>query len=505
MYHFGSLDFAPSSSNTNSELDGRTGAPHPFIPELSLPEYVPTLESLRKEVAQLPSSTPAQLVLAEPSTVEPKRRKDPVKLSPLCQGGSPSFSPSSARSPRPEDSELRDSVTKLIQKIEEANKQAGNPPFSHLNGDTQNCEQPAVDDKVMELVENRNFGPDVDLHQSPLESHSTQDTHHCVASVVPDGQQAPVPAQEAVTSPLTSVDFKPHPNYWYHDGSVVIMVEEQLFRVHRSFLERKSVFFGRLFKRESDRIPISFPKVNCPIHRVNGRAEDFTRLLDALDDGLAFATNPLSFSSLASVLRASTALEFHDLRAFVLQKFEKMWPDSFDAVTRVRRPHALESIVLAKECNVPKVLKPAMYELLRTPTLDFNSIVKRDGKENNQCLKAPKHLPLQPTDITNLIIAREKLVSEWVSIAAIRPEYLPCHLWCIPTEKQDAAWSILVHKSRLFCDGMYDPICGLAAMVGFPNWAKHGWCEGCITRNQSVWKAKRAELWSKLDEWLALA
>src|ERR1700733_3943841 len=36
-----------------------------------------------------------------------------------------------------------------------------------------------------------------------------------------------------------------HPTFWFDDGSVVLRVQDHLFKVHRSFLSRHSSFFAQ--------------------------------------------------------------------------------------------------------------------------------------------------------------------------------------------------------------------------------------------------------------------
>ncbi|KDQ17856.1 hypothetical protein BOTBODRAFT_171570 [Botryobasidium botryosum FD-172 SS1] len=40
---------------------------------------------------------------------------------------------------------------------------------------------------------------------------------------------------------------KRHPEYYFHDGSVIILVEDTLFKVHRSMLVKDSSIFGSMF------------------------------------------------------------------------------------------------------------------------------------------------------------------------------------------------------------------------------------------------------------------
>lgn len=42
-----------------------------------------------------------------------------------------------------------------------------------------------------------------------------------------------------------------HPVFWFSDGSIVLRAQEQMFRVHRSFLSRLSPFFATLGAAET--------------------------------------------------------------------------------------------------------------------------------------------------------------------------------------------------------------------------------------------------------------
>ncbi|KAI0943108.1 hypothetical protein AcV7_002345 [Taiwanofungus camphoratus] len=44
-----------------------------------------------------------------------------------------------------------------------------------------------------------------------------------------------------------------------------------------------------------------------------------------------------------------------------------MWLDDLAQLSSVRKDFATETVALARQCNVPSLLKRAYYELLRTP------------------------------------------------------------------------------------------------------------------------------------------
>lgn len=83
----------------------------------------------------------------------------------------------------------------------------------------------------------------------------------------------------------SAVGASRHPVHWYLDGSVIIHMEDTLFRLHRSALARKSPFFSQLLEDQLDNADA--PVLNgCPVAQVDGDASDFAELLTAMDDGL---------------------------------------------------------------------------------------------------------------------------------------------------------------------------------------------------------------------------
>ncbi len=126
---------------------------------------------------------------------------------------------------------------------------------------------------------------------------------------------------------------------------------------------------------------------------------------------------------------------------------------------------------------------------------------------------------LTEDDLRKLIIARERLVSEWVLQAACAPKPI-----CESAEAHgsDAStWARLVHASGLFEESLYDPLVGLSALanVGFSdepydnegdlgmlwvNWTEEKWCPECAEHMEKMFQSARVKNWEKLDIWFEL-
>lgn len=65
----------------------------------------------------------------------------------------------------------------------------------------------------------------------------------------------------------------------------------------------------------------------------------------------------------------STTLKFSQFREVAVHYLEEAWPNALaDFDVQLQWPeHSAKIVLLAREYNVPSILKRALYELLRTP------------------------------------------------------------------------------------------------------------------------------------------
>ncbi|PIL27625.1 hypothetical protein GSI_10777 [Ganoderma sinense ZZ0214-1] len=346
-------------------------------------------------------------------------------------------------------------------------------------------------------------------------------------------------------------------NFWHLDGSVVVQVQNTLFRLHRSRLAQQSEFFAKLFAADGRSKEVFDPEIieerdivdSCPVHQVkNVSVLDFERLLTALDAGIAYAINPPPFHVLASLLRAAHTLSFKTILAFATHLLREMWSQDLSRLSSYspeRRVHALETILLGQQCSVPEMLKPAYYELLRAPAFgqDLPAYVHAESEAAGA---APKMLEtdedearapparLATSDFVRLAAARDALQKEW--LALVRPPLpsaFPCPLAalartsnagaegsegdgapesskratareCATAQKADVTgWTARLLQNGVFEVGFADVFEGIRQLIEM-EWGEMGYCVGCVSERRDAWEDTRKRLWRQLDVLLGL-
>ncbi|KAL6297919.1 hypothetical protein BKA93DRAFT_924370 [Sparassis latifolia] len=301
-----------------------------------------------------------------------------------------------------------------------------------------------------------------------------------------------------------------HPVFW-HENPIVLLVQDTLFKLHRSRLEHESTYFADLFKRSSNP-PVERDVMDgCPVYAVNSvSAADFSVLMEAMDGGIMYALNPPPFPALASLLRAAHALRFPKILDFAKHVLRTMWPPDLVHVSFVRIPHAAKTIALATTCGVPEVLKRAYYELLRSP-----GFRQTDDNHVDMCAKPTLGL----AEYARLVAVREKLQGEWIRIASTPGDSI-CRMplsspssaelerrhrvQCSQAHAKDAElWAEMVVQAPVFMEGMFDPLGALWNLVAL-NWLSRGFCGDCAMHRRKTWMEARRRIWEELDGWLDL-
>lgn len=169
-----------------------------------------------------------------------------------------------------------------------------------------------------------------------------------------------------------------------------------------------------------------------------------------------------------------------------------MWPPSLSSVSACRIPFAKTSLALARQCGLSSILKRALYELVRQDGF---------GRDDD--------VTLSPSDYQALLRAREHLASAWIKAAACpAPQFTQClsdapHCAARDPNSVNSAHIELVHASGIFEVNLYDPICGLQALVEAPRLIER-FCEACVGARKDAWMKEREKVWADLDTWLGL-
>ncbi|KAJ4499809.1 hypothetical protein C8R41DRAFT_813756 [Lentinula lateritia] len=232
-----------------------------------------------------------------------------------------------------------------------------------------------------------------------------------------------------------------HPRHHYFDGSIIVRIYHTEFKLYRGALVRAGGWFRARFgegtslstsnTQEKGNFEANANTTHdgavpiCALDDVVSE-KDFVALLDAMEDAINFSTSaPPSFAKVASILRASHALDFTKFYNWSKVALEKMWgvPDDLSSVTSLPSlqnlvaDHATETIIIARMCGVPRVLRRAMYELLRSE--EFGRPLSKSGSVGEKA-KGSNGIGegISNVDYQRLIKARETLSSLWMGLLA---------------------------------------------------------------------------------------
>ncbi|EGN92633.1 hypothetical protein SERLA73DRAFT_190818, partial [Serpula lacrymans var. lacrymans S7.3] len=150
--------------------------------------------------------------------------------------------------------------------------------------------------------------------------------------------------------------------FWHDDGDIVLGVEHQFFKTHRSRLMCSLIF--------ADMLELPQPEVienfdGCPlVHLASDTAKDWQVVLGWMYDPNYFSVQPaITFDMLAGATRISTKYEIAGLRDIMKHEIMSRWPKDISKMTTSSLPHAAEAICLARECDIPEILPAAFYAL----------------------------------------------------------------------------------------------------------------------------------------------
>ncbi|KZW01204.1 hypothetical protein EXIGLDRAFT_666494 [Exidia glandulosa HHB12029] len=272
---------------------------------------------------------------------------------------------------------------------------------------------------------------------------------------------------EATTSSATLAALHRHDDLWLSDGSVVLVAEDTLFKVHKSQLSRHSVVFRDMFgmPQSTDGGELRRESLDgCDVVRLHDSAQDIESLLRALYDGPSFGDNSeTDFAVVSGVLRLSNKYLIEPLRTRAIAHLSAAWPSTLstwdareEVADRAHResivspktdehpdfinmpprpprfyPHAARVLTLAREVNAPALLPSAFYELARH---SFSSLLSTDPRAGSPSPASSSDiltgmLPSQPeidpavdtlglssADFRRLVLGKEAAASYIISL-----------------------------------------------------------------------------------------
>ncbi|KAF8236753.1 hypothetical protein L208DRAFT_1421801 [Tricholoma matsutake] len=313
-----------------------------------------------------------------------------------------------------------------------------------------------------------------------------------------------------------------HQIFWFEDGSVVVRVQDHLFKVHQSLLARHSNFFAHFHavaKTSSDNFREDWA-IGCDyiVVDLNKRVlvQDVEVLLEHLYHDVSLFSE-VSFSRIASALRVSSPLQldFPSVHTFARQRLLSMYNGSLPFF----RPGNLgDALALASEYDIIPMRKAVYYMLVASSDYNFDSetdstkvlldteagsdppYVQQDKTTKaEQSESYPHQRILSQIDAKRCTRLMTCLIDHFTPILFTPPA--ASHRSC--TDIFAETWMSLVIQPGLENDGVYKPLETLQRMKD-TDWEKEGLCQSCVKDKHSAWTEEQRNIWDSMDEWLKL-
>ncbi|TFK87258.1 hypothetical protein K466DRAFT_599620 [Polyporus arcularius HHB13444] len=306
---------------------------------------------------------------------------------------------------------------------------------------------------------------------------------------------------------------------FYYDGQVVLVrVQRTVYSLSRSKLADLCGHFAELFSPSGDGGWSTWVRsfIKTPVYDIPAiSSKDFERFLAVLEK-FDHMTEPLPEDIAISLLRVAHALACEPILAIAKKRLGELWdgsqlprPDSPVGETEA----AIKAIALARQYNLPGMLKRAVYELLG------------DKKFRDALRKDPYATGLHHRDITLFFQIWSALGDVWRDFVLVAPCtdlqsgrslcYLApgkdCDLSPIstqtPTPQKTArardrvsSWEHFVIRTGQLKEGAddlfrYDSIGRNAGQL------KKSWCQYYLQERRNAWEEKRLEWWGMLEAW----
>ncbi|KAF8524290.1 hypothetical protein BU17DRAFT_42983 [Hysterangium stoloniferum] len=281
-----------------------------------------------------------------------------------------------------------------------------------------------------------------------------------------------------------------HESLWLEDGNVVILIEEVMFKVHRSILKRSSPLFAAQFANSEfelyDTTPLIRLKDGIASH------SDVEALLHHLYHEKPLTTES-SFERIAQIIRACTQHDFPEIKQLALRRLADIYPLRPEPFECSRWQNLLEASQLALDCRLRAACQlPALIYGIIT-TLDF------DVEEG----LPPEQLPAD-------YIPRNKLHDLCGQVMRRMMDHFSPILFTVPTGSHMECteifaehWMPLAIQPAIEGGGVYKPLETLKTVQAI-DWRALGVCGDCYVEKRQEWEGEADEIWSRMHDWIDL-
>ncbi|KAJ7092011.1 hypothetical protein B0H15DRAFT_184556 [Mycena belliarum] len=295
------------------------------------------------------------------------------------------------------------------------------------------------------------------------------------------------------------LDAKHSSEFWFHDGSIVLLVGTLMFRVHQTVLATHSEVFAGLFTLPQPPAGTKGQETveGCPVVELHDSQDDLTDLLRGIYHPSHFDTAPDELGTLlpwvSGMLRLSTKYLITTLRQRCLTLLAGFFPATFAAYTvlaaRTPRRHyksddVMRAVCLAQECGAAALLPYAFYCVARMGLARLAGETPGDvaWREKARCLVGRERLRWAQMSLSHACLFAFRPAPRCTTPARCALARGPAKEW----RTIEAARA--PHPLRRF-----------------GRWAALNLCSECVAHAQAQHEAGREEVWQHLPVIFELA
>ncbi|TBU39663.1 hypothetical protein BD309DRAFT_969200 [Dichomitus squalens] len=283
-----------------------------------------------------------------------------------------------------------------------------------------------------------------------------------------------------------------HNKYWFDDGSLILRAQNDIYKVHRTLLERHSRTLSTLHPSEElDKGPKSvdgLAVMQVP-DELEVRSGDLEVLLEHLYHDVVLDERA-SFPRLASLLRVSSEqqLDFPSIHALAKSRLEELFPANPAAF--LRSEYAEEALALSVKYDIPSIRKPLYYTVATHP--------HERAPQEQDLNSTTTHPGLAPEVTARCDALLESLLEHFTPV--LFTVATAGHMAC--TDVFAEKWMPLVIQPALDDNGLCRPLETLERIIAI-DWVAEGLCPECVKEKTEEWRGEQRDVWGKMDKWLS--
>ncbi|KAI0321607.1 hypothetical protein OF83DRAFT_1050985, partial [Amylostereum chailletii] len=163
-------------------------------------------------------------------------------------------------------------------------------------------------------------------------------------------------------------DTTPHPDFWFQDGSIILMCDPFGFRLHPSILSLHSTVFRDMFSVGSPSGDETYD--GCTVLRLQDDADDMYQTLKMLYFR-TYGQNKKTFTltTISGILRICTKYMIDGLRQEIVDYLTFVFPSTIETYRSTLRRTALPvnfnpvvGVEISHEFDLPIILPGALYQ-----------------------------------------------------------------------------------------------------------------------------------------------